>query len=149
MIRCKCGHVEAIHLSEFNYACMENWCICKKFEGVNTMNTIDKLEREISAIKAGLSKLENDLEREKKRRKHDFAVVSVPVDMMDSEIRDERNIEPTRYTWVTGINGGFRNRVPIRLLSDGHLKAIFGQYVRGNHICYEEMKSEMLRRGLL
>lgn len=152
---CVCEHSVQAHTQYGGLgACRIYGCGCinykyKTTEG-NRMNTLEKLENKILNLQGQLNETKELLSIEKKKRAHDFAVTSVPISMMDSEIRDSNNTESTRHTWMSrSVDGGFRIRVPIRLMTDSHLKNTFNVFVRGNHPCYEEMKNEMVRRGLL
>lgn len=142
-----CPHIATFHFLD-NYRC--NYCgiigTAEFFREPKKNMNIKELESELCILKANVKNLEEKIAK----KKNDFAVTVIPIDMMDSEIRDARNLEPTKYTWVVGNKtNGTAHRIPIRLMTDDHLKNTFGIFVKGNHVCYPEMKNEMIRRGLL
>lgn len=112
------------------------------------------LQDRLTHLEADLAEVRSEIQKEKEkeaRRTHDFAVTSVPVMLNDSVIRDDQNTEHSVHTWVAAADkNGFRRRIPIRMMTDSHLKNVYGVFVTTPaHICYSEMKKEMLRRGLL
>lgn len=148
MNNCICRHAKIWHYDNEgcrgSYDIFKGYCPCKKFKEEH-MYSADQITFEIQALKDKIAKLEGEL----KKKKKDFAVTTVPVNWMDSDIRDDSNNSPSKFVWIGSTTNGFRARIPIRLMSDFHLQQTFGTFVKSNHICYEEMNKEMTRRGLL